>query len=68
MAKNKTPDYTRRAIEKYNEKFYKVLVRVPIEYQDKIKSIGLSGNAYINDLIKDDLIKRGMIEEDTKTD
>ena len=67
--KAKTPEYTRRAIKKYNSKFDKVYVRLPSGYSDTIReNIGLSGNAYINKLVHDDLISRGLLEKDGRTE
>ena len=61
MAKGKTPEYTKRAIEKYNEKFDKVLIRIPAGHADMIRNkIGMSCNAYFNQLMRDDFAARGI--------
>ena len=51
-----TPEYTKKAINKYNAKFDRVAVNLPKGAKDKIKQLtGLSCNAYINNLVKADL-------------
>ena len=58
----KTPIYTKRAVKKYDSKFDKVLVRLPYGIADKIRSeTGISCNAYINQLVMEDLKKRKLM-------
>ena len=57
----KVPEYTKRAVKKYDAKFDKVLVRLPHGIADKIRSeLGISCNAYINQLVMEDLKSRGL--------
>ena len=52
----KTPEYTKNAINKYNSKFDRIAVNLPIGTKDKIKEItGKSCNAYISALVLADL-------------
>ena len=52
----KVPEYTRRAIEKYNKKFDHATLNLPKGTKDKIKSLtGMSCNAYISQLVIRDL-------------
>lgn len=49
--KSKTPDYTKRAINKYNQKFDRVAINLPIGSKDLIKDkTGKSVNQFFNDL------------------
>lgn len=58
----KTPGYTRKAIDKYKKKKYQVLAALPAEYKELIiDRIGMSGNAYINMLVTEDLRRRGLL-------
>lgn len=58
----KTPEYTKKAVKKYDSKFDKVLIRLPVGTAEKIRSeIGISCNAYINQLVMEDLKKRKLI-------
>ena len=51
MAKPKTPEYTRKAIEKYHAKFDRILVSLPQGSKERIKAeTGLSCNAFFNRL------------------
>lgn len=62
--KKKTPEYIRKAVKKYNDKFDKIMVRLPAGYADIIREqIGISGNAYINKLVYDDLNRRGLLDD-----
>ena len=59
----KTPEYTKKAVKKYDSKFDKILVRLPQGIADKIRSeLGISCNAYINQLVTEDLKKRKLIK------
>lgn len=59
----KVPEYTKRAVKKYDSKFDKVLVRLPYGTAEIIRSeIGISCNAYINQLVMKDLKKRKLVE------
>jgi len=61
----KTPEYTRRAIEKYRSKKYQFVVAVPLEYKEILKnSIDNSVNAYVNELITADLKRRGLLPDE----
>ena len=61
----KTPDYTRKAIDKYNNKFDRMTVNLQKGYKQLINNnIGLSCNAYINMLVKEDLTRRGLLPND----
>ena len=52
----KTPEYTRNAVKRYNDKFDKVLIRLPKGAAEEIKTrTGKSCNQYFNDLYTDDL-------------
>ena len=52
----KTPEYTKKAIQNYNNKFDRVAVNLPKGTKDKIKELtGKSCNAYISELVKNDL-------------
>lgn len=59
---NKTPEYTRKAIEKYNSKFDRFTVNIPKGYKEIIRSkIGMTCGAYINMLVVEDLTRRGLL-------
>lgn len=64
MAKQlKTPDYNRRAIDKYNEKFTRKMLRIPHMTYAKLEQIygeGFSVNGYVMELIKKDLTEKGI--------
>ena len=52
----KVPDYNLRAINKYNSKFDRVAVNLPIGSKERIKDLtGKSCNAYISALVLSDL-------------
>ena len=51
MVKKKTPDYTLRAIDKYNQKWDRVMVNLEKGSKEWIKqTTGKSCNAFFNDL------------------
>ena len=53
---SKTPEYTKRAINNYNNKFDRIAVNLPKGTKDRIKELtGKSCNAYISDLVIADL-------------
>lgn len=55
----KTKDYIRRARYNYKAKFDSVSVNLPKGSKDKIKeATGMSINAYINDLVKEDMLAK----------
>ena len=55
MAKAKTPEYIRKAVKTYNDKFDKILVRLPTGSAEEIRQrTGKSCNQYFNDLYKAD--------------
>lgn len=59
MPKKKTADYTRKAIEKYQSKFERFTISLPIGSKEKITSItGKSLNQYFNDLFVEDMERR----------
>ena len=51
-----TPQYTKDAINRYNAKFDRLAVNLPKGTKERIKTLtGKSGNAYICELVLDDL-------------
>ena len=47
-----TPEYTKKAINKYNSKFDRIAVNLPIGTRERIKELtGKSCNAYISELV-----------------
>ena len=53
---SKTPEYTKRAINNYNNKFDRIAVNLPKGTKDRIKELtGKSCNAYISELVIADL-------------
>ena len=51
-----TTEYTKKAINKYNSKFDRIAVNLPIGTKERIKELtGKSCNAYISDLVLADL-------------
>ena len=47
-----TPEYTKKAINKYNSKFDRIAVNIPIGTKGRIKELtGKSCNAYISELV-----------------
>ena len=51
-----TPDYTKKAIKNYNNKFDRIQALIPKGYKELIKEkTGLSINQYINNLIEEDI-------------
>lgn len=47
-----TPEYTKKAINKYNSKFDRIAVNLPIGTKERIKELTCkSCNAYISDLV-----------------
>ena len=51
-----TPQYTKDAINRYNAKFDRLAVNLPKGTKERIKKLtGKSGNAYISELVLDDL-------------
>lgn len=56
----KTPEYTKKAIQNYNNKFDRVAVNLPKGTKERIKELtGKSCNAYISDLVIKDLDNMG---------
>ena len=60
---NKTKDYILRAQKNYQDKFDRLVILTPAGTKENIKAAapGLSMSQYINNLIADDLKKRGII-------
>lgn len=59
MPKKKTAEYTRKAIEKYQSKFERFTISLPIGSKEKIKAVtGKSLNQYFNDLYVEDMERR----------
>lgn len=60
---NKTKDYVLRATKNYQDKFDKILFLAPAGTKENIKAAApdLSMSQYINNLINEDLKKRGII-------
>lgn len=55
---SKTPEYTKRAINNYNNKFDRIAVNLPKGTKDRIKELtGKSCNAYISELVISDLAR-----------
>lgn len=53
-----TPEYTKKAINKYNSKFDRIAVNLPIGTKERIKELtGKSCNAYISELVLAELDK-----------
>lgn len=65
MEKNtkKTPEYTRRAIDKYRASKYNISISFPKEYGEILKATGESVNGYINRLVREDLTRRGLLSD-----
>ncbi|MFQ9515306.1 MAG: hypothetical protein ACLRZ9_05710 [Eubacterium sp.] len=53
--KNKTPEYTRRAIDKYLNKFESKTIRLPKGTTERIKKHSESVNGFINNLVLSEL-------------
>lgn len=52
----KTPEYTKKAIQNYNNKFDRIAVNLPKGTKERIKELtGKSCNAYISELVTKDL-------------
>lgn len=52
----KTPEYTKKAIQNYNNKFDRIAVNLPKGTKDRIKALtGKSCNAYVSELVVKDL-------------
>ena len=50
--KTVTPEYTKKAIQRYNDKFDRIAVNLPKGTKEKIKELtGLSCNKYISELV-----------------
>ena len=51
-----TPEYTKKAINKYNSKFDRIAVNLPKGTKERIKALtGKSCNAYVSELVVKDL-------------
>ena len=62
---NKTPQYTKDAINRYNSKFDRIAVNLPKGTKERIKELtGMSCNAYISELVLKDLEQREKEELD----
>lgn len=56
---NKTPQYTKDAINRYNAKFDRIAVNLPKGTKERVKELtGMSCNAYISELVLKDLEQR----------
>ena len=54
-----TPEYTKKAIQNYNNKFDRIAVNLPKGSKERIKEItGKSCNSYISELVIDDLARK----------
>lgn len=61
---SKTPEYTKRAIQNYNNKWDRIAVNLPIGTKERIKMLtGRSCNAFISELVIKELDR---IENETK--
>lgn len=60
---NKTKDYVLRANKNYQDKFDRITILAPAGTKENIKAAagGVSASQYINNLINEDLKKRGII-------
>ena len=61
-----TPEYTKKAINKYNSKFDRIAVNLPIGTKARIKELtGKSCNAYISELVLAELdrLERSRLSE-----
>ena len=56
----KTPDYTARAHKNYEAKFDRTTINFPKGTKDFCKTLDMSVNAYINQLVSEDLERRGI--------
>ena len=57
--KTKTPEYTRRAIAAYQQKFDRVNINLEKGLKDKIKEVtGESLNACVNRLIREEIARK----------
>ena len=68
--KQKTPEYTRRAIDKYNTKFARFTVSTPHDVKDRLTAVlkpGESANSLINDLLLKEIERREKSREDGPT-
>ena len=63
--KPKTPEYTLRAIKKYQKSLSQNMIRMPFSLKEKadIARGSQSMNAYVIDLIKADIEKKGIDQE-----
>lgn len=64
----KVPEYTRRAINKYKERKYNLSVALPLEYKELILSTGFSGNGFVNEAVKNELVRRGLLQSEQTED
>lgn len=54
----KTAEYTKKAIQKYNQKFDRVAVNLPKGTKERIfAATGKSCNAWINEIVAAELVK-----------
>lgn len=51
MGENKTPEYTRKAIDKYLSKLESKTIRFPKGTTERIKAQGQSVNGFVNNLV-----------------
>lgn len=53
---SKIPEYTRKAIQKYNDKFDRIAVNLPKGTKEEIKELtGKSCNAFVSELVINEL-------------
>lgn len=65
--KYKTPEYTRRAIDKYNSRFARFTISTPHDVKDRLNAVlkaGESANALINDLLLQEIERREAADTD----
>lgn len=68
--KQRTPEYTRRAIEKYHAKFARFTISTPHDVKDRLTAVlrpDESANSLINDLLLKEIERREMSREDSPT-
>lgn len=63
MGENKTPEYTRKAIDKYLSKLESKTIRFPKGTTERIKAQGKSVNGFVNDLVLAELERLEQIQK-----
>lgn len=63
MGENKTPEYTRKAIDKYLSKLESKTIRFPKGTTERIKAQGKSVNGFVNNLVIAELERLEQIQK-----